>query len=294
MPTKTPVLSIIVCAFNMQRELPRTLLTLSPRMQIGVSATDYEIIVLDNGSVPEVRMGELTQIASNIRLVRIDNAQASPVQAINQQMQILTSNCIGLWIDGARMASPGVISLALDAFRRDPSKIIGTLSFHLGTDVQMNSVFAGYNQDAEDKLLSGTNWSSDSYSLFDISVLAGSSREGWFGCIGESNGVFFGREFFQKTGGLDERFRGVGGGFANLEFWNRAVQYSGFQPWILLGEGTFHQVHGGAATNSNAAVRKAMHEEFIDIFQRPFEVLRYSPQYIGALNEKTFRCGMPK
>ena len=36
-------LSIIVISYNMQRELPRTNRTLSPAMQNGVSASDYDV-----------------------------------------------------------------------------------------------------------------------------------------------------------------------------------------------------------------------------------------------------------
>ena len=36
----------------MARELPRTLLSLSPGQQLGLSKDDYEVIVIDNGSSP--------------------------------------------------------------------------------------------------------------------------------------------------------------------------------------------------------------------------------------------------
>ncbi len=43
-------LSVIVVAYNMDRELPRTLFTLSTRCQRDVDASAYEVIVVDNGS----------------------------------------------------------------------------------------------------------------------------------------------------------------------------------------------------------------------------------------------------
>ena len=45
-----PKASIVVISYNMARELPRTIRSLSPALQRGVSAEDYEIIVVDNGS----------------------------------------------------------------------------------------------------------------------------------------------------------------------------------------------------------------------------------------------------
>jgi glycosyltransferase involved in cell wall biosynthesis len=46
----TPRLSVIVISYNMARELPRTVRTLSPALQQDIGEDDYEIIVIDNGS----------------------------------------------------------------------------------------------------------------------------------------------------------------------------------------------------------------------------------------------------
>jgi len=53
-----PHLSIIVAAYDMQREIHRTLLSLSEKYQENISKDDYEVIVLDNGS-PISLAGEL-------------------------------------------------------------------------------------------------------------------------------------------------------------------------------------------------------------------------------------------
>ncbi len=55
------------------------------------------------------------------------------------------------------------------------------------------------------------------------------------------------RNLFFETGGFDERSRAPGGALVNLDFFSRAVAAAGCV-FTLLGEGTFHQVHGGAAT----------------------------------------------
>ena len=44
-----PRLSIVVIAYNMARELPRTLQTLSANYQRGIDPHDYEVLILDNG-----------------------------------------------------------------------------------------------------------------------------------------------------------------------------------------------------------------------------------------------------
>jgi cephalosporin hydroxylase len=282
-------LTILVCAFDMDRELPRTILSLSPAMQRGVEANDYEIIVVDNGSAVAVDEHALQRIAPNLRVVRFEPGNPSPVRAINMAMQSATSCCLALFIDGARLASPGIIAAALQAYRNDPTKIIGTMSFHLGPDVQMRSKETGYDQQVEDALLDASHWEEDGYALFDIAVLSGSSREGWFGDMKESNGVFLDRALWKKVGGLDERFRQPGGGIANLDFWARAVKASGNTAWTVLGEGTFHQIHGGAATSGNPAGRAAMFGEYKALNGKPFSMPPYERQYVGCLSEKLMR-----
>ncbi len=285
-------LSLIVCAYAMSRELPRTIHTLSRNYQRGVEGLDYEIIVVDNGSPQPVDEAALRGIAPNLRVVRTHPAPTSPVKAINAAASAAGGRMLGLFIDGARMASPGVIARAREAYQSDPSKIIGTLAFHLGPDMQARSVFAGYDQAIEDRLLDTTPWRENGYKLFNISVLAGSSAEGWFGCIAESNGVVLDRDLWQKLGGLDERFVSPGGGLANLDFWERAVAASGGRPWMILGEGTFHQVHGGAATNATEAARESMFAEYSQIRGRNFVTPRYAPQFVGALDDEMMCRGV--
>ena len=45
-----PKVSVIVIAYRMASQLQNTLLTLAPGYQRGVSAEDYEVIVLENDS----------------------------------------------------------------------------------------------------------------------------------------------------------------------------------------------------------------------------------------------------
>jgi hypothetical protein len=49
---------------------------------------------------------------------------------------------------------------------------------------------------------------------------------------------------------MDERYDFAGGGLVNLDTLDRACELDGTQQVLLLGEGTFHQLHGGVATNS--------------------------------------------
>lgn len=183
-------LSVVVVAFNMARELPRTLQSLSPVVQRDLVGEDYEIIVVDNGSAEPVDVGRCRQWGGNVRVHRMTNAGVSPAAAINAGLALAEGELIGVMIDGARMASPGLLCAALRSARLHARPVIASLGFHLGPDVQMRSVHKGYDQRAEDALLAGIDWATDGYRLFDISVFAGTARQGWFRPISESNALF--------------------------------------------------------------------------------------------------------
>ncbi len=204
-----PDVSLVVVAYDMDRELPRTLASLSHAMQIGVESIDYEVIVVDNGSPNIVAPFD----ARGFRVIRLEDAGPSPVRAINLGLSHATSDLIGVLIDGARMASPGLIRHAVLASRLSDRAVISSLGFHLGADVQMRSIQAGYDQATEDALLAASGWRIDPYRLFQISVFAGSSNDGWFMPIAESNALFLRRRLWDELGGYDERFVTPGGPF---------------------------------------------------------------------------------
>ena len=90
-------------------------------------------------------------------------------------------------------------------------------------------------------------WLENGYRLWEIAAATPQTRSGLSARTAESNCIFMSRELFSKIGGFDERSRSPGGGFVNLDFFSRAVAAAGCV-FTLLGEGTFHQMHGGAAT----------------------------------------------
>lgn len=276
-----PSISLVVAAYNMNREIPRTIFSLSQDFQINFADINYEIILVDNGSDQSFDEPALRRIAPQVRVIRVDNARVSPASAINAAMDQAQADFVGVMIDGARIASPGLLRCALAAHRLDPDAPIGTYGFHLGPEVQMESVFKGYDQATEDKLLDSVDWTKNGYRLFEISVFAGSSARGWFDRISESNAVFMARDSWNRLNGLDERFESPGGGNVNLDFWKRAVDSSRVSPVMLLGEGTFHQVHGGAATNSPAAARAKMNEEYEALIGEAFKTPEYKPRFVG-------------
>lgn len=263
-------LSLILVCYNMARELPRTIETLSARMQIGLTEDDYELIVVDNGSSHPVDRQACLTLASNCRFLDTPEPTASPGKAIAFGVDHARFDNLGILIDGARMASPGLIRDAREALRSNEHAVVGTLGFHLGPKVQMKSVLEGYDQAAEDRLLETVDWRRDGYRLFEIACLAGSSARGWFQLPSETNALFIRRSDYERLGGYDTRFASPGGGLINHDFWNRVCEDNQSALLMLLGEATFHQFHGGVATNATQSPWDAFVEEYEKITCRPY------------------------
>lgn len=279
-----PRLSVIVIAYNMAREIPRTLLSLSPAMQTGIAEDDYEVILIDNGSTRPFDEAQVRQILPGVRLHHMKAPGPSPVKAINTGLSMAQGDVVGVFIDGARMASPGLLSQTLKASRLHENPVIGTLAFHLGPEVQMSSIHKGYNQAVEDSLLQQVDWEKDGYRLFDISVFAGSSAKGWFTIPAETNALFMRRQHWQDLGGYDEQFITPGGGLANLDVWKRACEAPNGEVIMLLGEATFHQVHGGIATNAPSSPFAIFDTEYREIRGKAYVPPVVKAQYFGRIH----------
>jgi hypothetical protein len=284
-----PELSVIVIAYNMARELPRTLYSLTSGYQQNVDPADYEVLVVDNGSQPPVREEEVSRFGPNFRLARMQPPQASPAAAINYGAGLLSGKYLGVLIDGARIVSPGVLHYALRGLRSFENPVVCTLGLHLGQEHQRIAITKGYTQAVEDELLRQIDWRNQGYRLFDISTPAGSVYGGWFMPVRESNCFFMPMDSFRQLGGYEPRFDLPGGGLVNHDFLVRARQQPGSSLVVLLGEGSFHQVHGGAATNTNGAnwpaVMEGYKRQYMEIRRRPFEVPAVKQHYLGHLPE---------
>jgi hypothetical protein len=182
------------------------------------------------------------------------------------------------------MLSPRMLATALDAARLHPRPVIGTLAFHLGPDVQSRSVANGYDQQVEDALLASVDWVADGYQLFSIASFASSSADGWFSIPAETNALFLSREHWQALGGYDPGFVSPGGGLVNLDTWARACADPTGRVILLLGEATFHQVHGGIATNSPASQWQPFHDEYIRVRGTGFVRPTGMPTLLGRIH----------
>jgi len=197
-----------------------------------------------------------------MHMVIMDGSSQSPVNAINKGLELARAEFIGVMVDGARMLSPNLLNQACNASRLHKRAVVGTFGFHLGPDVQMRSVAQGYNCQEEDRLLESCGWESDGYRLFNIATFAGASSQGWFAVPNESNALFMNRKQWIELDGYD----------------------SNFVSPVLLGEATFHQVHGGVATNATVSKRDIFLEEYANIRGHQRRKLDVDTQLFGSFH----------
>lgn len=281
-------LSVIIVFYNMAREAKRTLFSLSREYQRQVENISYEVIVVDNGSTEPLEQAWVDSLGDHFRYVYLDVNTISPCKALNYGVEIAESDLIMLCIDGARILSPGVLHYSMLASKLFGDPFIYTIGMHLGHKTQNYLAEENYNQLNEDKLLASLNWEKDGYILFDISSVALSSKRGYLSRVRESNCITLLKSTYEEMGGFDEKFVSAGGGLANLDFFNRANLNNNISPVMLLGEATFHQFHGGTATNVPIKDHpwEKMEKEYQKIRDKPFETIFKYPVYFGEIHPK--------
>jgi hypothetical protein len=100
------------------------------------------------------------------------------------------------------------------------------------------------------------------------------------------------RSTFDTIGGFDERFTMPGGGFANYDFFERVLADPASPYIVLLGEGTFHQLHYGITTSAKGtakelepglSIKEAFATEYTKLKGRPHRRPKRSPLLFGSI-----------
>jgi hypothetical protein len=263
-----PRLSVILIVHNMAREAPRTLTSLTPAYQRDVAEDDYEVCVVENGSTERLNEAEVARYGRNFSYRYIDNAPPSPAYAINQGAEMARGDIVAIMIDGACMLTPGVLHMALTAFEMFSNPVVMTRYFYLGPGRQNETILEGYTKQVEDGFLNEIGWPHDGYRLFENSApLAGIPHMTWFHPMFESCCMFLRMSTFKRILGCDERFDLPAGGFLAPDTFRRAALLPDADVVQLIGEGVFHQLHGGSTTNTSFDDWDAKRRRFLEQYR---------------------------
>lgn len=271
-----PALSVVIVAYRMMRELPRTLLSFSRAYQTRPPEGGWEIIVIDNGSPEPLPEPEIFDPATPTRFIRREpDGGVSPVDALNHGLSLARGDLIGVCIDGARLASPGLLGACQRAAAKRSRPVVASRNYHLGPTLQHEAGAADYDQAEEDRLLRAIDWPAGADRLAEIATPEVANPAG---PLLESNAIFMPRALWDELGGYDPQFRRAGGGTANLDLFLRACALPGAQLIRLVNEGTFHQFHGGTTTGAGprraAELLKLGSKEYLRIRKRPMRAVR--------------------
>jgi hypothetical protein len=272
----------------MEREAERTLYSLSREYQRSISDLSYEVLAVDSGSSRPLREDAVRAFGAEFHHRVFDAEMPSPCPALNWGVAQARAPWVLVCIDGARMLSPGILSLCLGTRGLSSHPFAYTAGLHLGGSAQNDLLADGYDQTREDALLASVDWRRNGYDLFSISGRDPSTLGGFFAPQSESNCFFMSTQDYLRLGGYDEAFASRGGGLANLDIFNRVHADPILQPVKLLGEATFHQFHGGVSTNVPWSEHpwNAMAQEYEEIRGVPYETCEQDPLYIGWHREE--------
>ena len=303
-PADSKSLSVVVVFYNMRREAARTLHSLTRAYQEHTGHIDYEVIVVENGSAPDQRLGAeyVESFGPEFRYIDLgDEARVSPAYALNRGIAAAVGTNVALMIDGAHVLTPGVLRYGILGLATYRPAVVTTQQWYVGPGQQNEAVAAGYDQEFEDKLFGEIEWPSDGYRLFHVGHFIG-DRD-WFEGQWESNCLFVPRSLLEQTGGFDESFDIPGGAFANLDLFERMASTPGVRLVTMLGEGSFHQVHGGTTTNvgevaERAGIIRSYYDHYEQVRGRPFHIPAKPFHYVGTLpvparRTKARRMGAP-
>lgn len=291
--TVQPKLSIVLIVYRMPEQAKKTLYSLSLAYQQEVNADDYEVIVIENSS-PEIMGDEyLKQLDGNFRYFYREETVPTPLPAISYGADRSVGQFISIMIDGARMATPGLIKDIIAATSVCKLPVIAAPGYHIGDQLQQQASEAGYDRVKEQELLDSIAWPSDGYRLFEISCFSGSCRAGFFLPNSESNCLTVSKQVWEALGGIEQGFTTPGGGLANLDLYKRACELPGATLITLASEGTFHQFHGGATTGGKRGkereeLMQAQLDQYISLRGAPFTQPDINPLVFGQFHTSSY------
>ncbi len=280
------LLSVVVIVYDMPRQALNTLYSLSADYQHNVDADAYEVIVVENRSSNVMDQTAIAKLSGNFRYFLRDEIGVSPATAINFALSHCAGEHICLMIDGARIVTPGVIHYSLMACKITPQALVVVPGYHLGPKEHHLLDETSYSETQEQEALKQAGWPQNGYSMFSISCFSGGNHRGFFHPFMECNCLIARKQTILAEGGADERFDMPGGGALNLYIYRKLAIHPETVLFVLPGEGSFHQQHGGVTT-SHVDARETLlvrqRDQLNSFLDEPFKSPCIEPILLGKL-----------
>jgi hypothetical protein len=279
-------LSVVVVVYDMPRQAMNTLYSLSTSYQRDVDANDYEVIVIENNSDNNLVAGQVESLAGNYRYILRNETRPTPIYAVNHGIEVADGENICLMIDGARLLSPRVLRYTLDAFAINSKALVAVPGYHIGEhDHKFNNINL-HDEQSEQQLLDGIDWKNNGYQIFKVSCLSGANTHGYLHPLLESNCLSVSKQALVAYGGAKQEFQSPGGGAVNLDLYRGLCLDPMSQLFVVAGEGSFHQYHGGVTTMQRDDLDELLQnfqDEYKAINGEYYEAARREPTLIGAI-----------
>ena len=288
----TKDLGVVVVVYNMRRAARRTLHSLSRSYQQGIDDLDYEVIVVENGSDPEQRLGEelVRSFGAEFRYIDLgDERSPSPARAINRGIAASTAQNLAVMIDGAHLLTPGVLHYAMEGCPptrpRSSSQSTGTSGPGSSRSRWRAATTRSSKICSSPRSTGPPTDTASSRSATSSATATGST------VTGRATASSCRGAWSSRRAEWTRASPSPGGGFVNLDFYERMVCSPGVNLVTMLGEGTFHQVHGGTTTNvaEPDELVKSYEDEYAELRGRRFYVPLQQAHYVGRLPPAALR-----
>jgi hypothetical protein len=281
-----PRLSVVVIVYRMTRQAMNTLFSLSARYQTGVEESDYEVIVVENESDSVCDPTAVAALGNNFHYFRREESGVSPVPALAFALEQARGELLGIMVDGARMLTPRVLEYALMADAMVDDAVVTVPAYHLGESDQKDNLSSGHDEQAEIAKLAELDWQANGYRLFQFACFSSGTKAGYMQPMLESSALFCRRQSYLEMGGAPAGFDQPGGGSVNLYLYRKLLLRESTRFFVLAGEGSFHQFHGGVTTREleeREAMLLAFDQRLEELYAGPFKSSAREPQLLGAV-----------
>ena len=156
---------------------------------------------------------------------------------------------VALMIDGAHVLTPGVLHYGMPGCRAYEPASWPPSSGTSGPASRATRCSRATTRRSRTGSSTQIQWPDDGYRLFEIGHFIG-DRDWFDGIVGEQLPLRAPQAARAGRAASTTASRWPGGGYANLDLFERLGPTPGRHAWRrILGEGSFHQFHGGTTTN---------------------------------------------